>query len=123
MISNNTETNITINTTEQMDTSKMNKLDLSNRCKELGITKYSSKNKSQLIELINSKQQSSSELVSANPQMSLNNPADNSITYKLNMIDLFAGTGAFTLAFQSTNAVNVVFGKQLELWKYFNNDR
>jgi len=39
-----------------MDTSKMSKLELSNKCKELGITKYSSKNKLQLIELINSNQ-------------------------------------------------------------------
>ena len=32
---------------------------------------------------------------------------------KLNMIDLFAGTGAFTLAFQLTNNVNVVFGNDM----------
>ena len=54
---NNTESNITINITEQMDISKMNKIDLLEKCKELGITKCSSKNKPQLIELINSKQQ------------------------------------------------------------------
>jgi len=36
--------------------SKMNKTELLNKCKELEITKCSSKNKSQLIELINSKQ-------------------------------------------------------------------
>ena len=51
---NNTESSITINTTEQMDISKMSKIDLLEKCKELGITKCSSKNKSQLIELINS---------------------------------------------------------------------
>jgi Na+-transporting NADH:ubiquinone oxidoreductase subunit NqrC len=52
LISNNNKSNITINITEQMDTSKMNKLELLEKCKELGITKCSSKNKSQLIELI-----------------------------------------------------------------------
>jgi DNA (cytosine-5)-methyltransferase 1 len=52
LISNN---NI-INITEQMDTSKMSKLELLEKCKELGITKCSSKNKSQLLELINTKQ-------------------------------------------------------------------
>ena len=36
-----------------MDLSKMSKLELLNKCKMLGIKKYSSKNKSQLIELIN----------------------------------------------------------------------
>ena len=54
---NNTESNITINMTEQMDILKMSKIDLLEKCKELGITKCSSKNKPQLIELINSKQQ------------------------------------------------------------------
>jgi DNA (cytosine-5)-methyltransferase 1 len=32
---------------------------------------------------------------------------------KLNMIDLFAGTGAFSLAFNSTNAVNIVFSNDM----------
>ena len=35
-----------------MDTSKMSKNELLGMCKELGITKCSSKNKSQLIQLI-----------------------------------------------------------------------
>ena len=56
LISNNTENNITINITEQMDISTMSKLELLEKCKELGITKCSSKNKSQLIEIIHSKQ-------------------------------------------------------------------
>jgi len=55
LISNNTENNITINITEQMDISKMSKLELLEKCKELGITKCSSKNKGELIDLINSK--------------------------------------------------------------------
>jgi len=59
LICNNTESNITINITKQMDISKMNKIELLDKCKELGITKCSSKNKSQLIELINSKNKTS----------------------------------------------------------------
>jgi site-specific DNA-methyltransferase (adenine-specific) len=51
---NNSENNITMNITEKMDISKMSKIDLLEKCKELDITKCSSKNKSQLIELINS---------------------------------------------------------------------
>ena len=39
-----------------MDISKMSKVELLRKCKELCITNYSSKNKSQLIELIHSKQ-------------------------------------------------------------------
>ena len=34
-------------------------------------------------------------------------------TKKLNMIDLFAGTGAFALAFQETKIVDVVFGNDM----------
>ena len=45
--------------TEQMDILKMSKIDLLEKCKELGITKCSSKNKPQLIELINSKNKTS----------------------------------------------------------------
>lgn len=55
LISNNTQNNITINMTEQIDLSKMSKLELLEKCKELGITKCSSKNKGELIDLINSK--------------------------------------------------------------------
>jgi site-specific DNA-methyltransferase (adenine-specific) len=51
---NNNENNITINIAEQMDISKMSKLELLKKCEELGNTRCSSKNKAQLIEVINS---------------------------------------------------------------------
>lgn len=55
LIVNNSESNTTsINTTEQMDISKMSKAELLEKCTELGIKKCSSKNKQQLIELIQS---------------------------------------------------------------------
>jgi adenine-specific DNA methylase len=56
-----TESNIKINITEQMDISKMSKINLLQKCKELGITKCSSKNKLQLIELINSNLKNNTE--------------------------------------------------------------
>lgn len=56
LIANNAESNIDIIMTEQFDISKLSKLELLEKCKELGITKYASKNKSQLIEVINSAQ-------------------------------------------------------------------
>ena len=55
IFNNYTENNITVNITEEMDISKMSKIDLLAKCKELGITRYSSKNKPQLLELINNK--------------------------------------------------------------------
>jgi len=51
-----TETNnISINIEQKMDLTKLNKTELLNKCKELGITKTSSKNKSQLLELLHLK--------------------------------------------------------------------
>ena len=48
-----------------MDILKMNKLELLNKCEELGISKCKSKNKSQLVELIKSKQQTATNVVIA----------------------------------------------------------
>jgi DNA (cytosine-5)-methyltransferase 1 len=56
LIATNAESNINSIMTEQFDISKLSKLELFEKCKELGIAKYASKNKSQLIELINSAQ-------------------------------------------------------------------
>jgi len=53
LILNNTENNITIIITEQMNISKMSKIELLEKCKELGITKCKSKNKGEIIDLIN----------------------------------------------------------------------
>jgi adenine-specific DNA methylase len=70
---------------------KNTKKELLEKCKELGITKYSSKNKTELINLINK--------------------TINDKYCKLNMIDLFAGTGAFSLAFKKK--VNIVFANDM----------
>ena len=94
-----------------MDISNMSKLKLLETCKEFEITKCSSKNKSQLIELIDSKIKLQNVIIEE-PKM-ITSQVVKSNTDKLKMIDLFAGTGAFTLAFQSTNAVNVVFGNDM----------
>lgn len=45
------------------------------------------------------------------PVKTIDNQSD--IKNKINMIDLFAGTGAFTLAFQETNFVDVVFANDM----------
>jgi DNA (cytosine-5)-methyltransferase 1 len=98
--------------TEEMDISKMSKLELLEKCKEFGITKCSSKNKSQLIELIHSKCILQDVIGEESIHLNTNNETTDKCS-KLKMIDLFAGTGAFTLAFQLTNAVNVVFGNDM----------
>lgn len=71
-------------------------------CKEKGIKGYSNKKKPEIIELILNIKNKIESIVN----LPINN--DN-----LKMIDLFAGTGAFTLAFQETNNVNVVFANDM----------
>jgi DNA (cytosine-5)-methyltransferase 1 len=96
LISNHTDSNIN---------KKMSKIELLEKCKELGIVKCSSKSKSELIELIDLKIKSENDITT--------NVSVPCINDKLKMIDLFAGTGAFTLAFQSTNAVSLVFANDM----------
>ena len=116
LISNNTENNITINITEQMDISKMSKLELLEKCKELGITKCSSKNKSQLIELINGKNK-----VVGEPKIILSNeeiaPQNTQIievdTKTLNVIDLFCGCGGMSKGLTDAG-LNVIAG--IDIW-------
>lgn len=104
MISNNTENNITINITEQMDISKMSKLELLEKCKELGITKCSSKNKGELIDLINSKTHTKKnvETILEDDGEIVNStivipPAEDSPT--TNVISLFSGMGGMDVGF------------------------
>jgi DNA (cytosine-5)-methyltransferase 1 len=104
LISNNTENNITFNIIEQMDISKMSKLELLEKCKELGITKCSSKNKGELIDLINSKTHTKKnvetiieddwEIVNSTIVMP---PAEDSPT--TNVISLFSGMGGMDVGF------------------------
>ena len=103
MISNNTENNITINITEQMDISKMSKLELLKKCKELGITKCSSKNKGELIDLINKKQTTTQLIPFKKNEFIIHDEMDNPIIestpIEIKYIDLFCGLGAFHSAF------------------------
>ena len=124
LISNNDESNITINIAEQMDISKMNKLELLEKCKELGITKCSSKNKSQLIELINSKNKLQDAIVEK-PKMVLSNVLSTEVikqdykpiveltTHTLNVIDLFCGCGGMSKGLTDAG-LNVIAG--IDIW-------
>jgi DNA (cytosine-5)-methyltransferase 1 len=73
-----------------MDYSTKTQKELVVICKNLGIKGYSGKKKECLLNLL-----------SAQPST------------KLKMIDLFAGTGAFALAFENTTHVDVVFGNDM----------
>jgi len=88
-----------------MDLTKLTISELKEKCKEKGIKGYSGKNKEGLIAL----------LQPTTPQQNVIEHVVPAHTEggKLRMIDLFAGTGAFSHAFQATNKVKVVFANDM----------
>ncbi len=112
MISNNTGINIA----EQMDISKISKLELLKKCKDLGIIKCNSKNKSQLIKLINDITKSVEEpnIVLSNKEIPPQNiPVIDADTKTLNVIDLFCGCGGMSKGLTDAG-LNVIAG--IDIW-------
>lgn len=101
LISNNTENNIRINMTEQMDISKMNKLELLEKCKEIGITKCSSKNKGELIDLINAKTQSKKKEIIDDAILNEINKKEDRSENIIKIVSLFAGCGGLDFGFHN----------------------
>jgi len=75
-------------------------------CKEHGITGYSGKKKDAIIQMLEPVTAVSATAVSATTVSA-------TAVNKLKMIDLFAGTGAFSLAFEATGAIDVVFANDM----------
>ena len=111
---------------KEMDFTKLSKIELLLKCEELGFTKCKSKNKGELINLINIKSmikksqpkigiENEEENVLEHPIISKNN--DDSILNLNNtcytLVDLFCGTGAFSYAFHQTNKVTTVFANDM----------
>jgi DNA (cytosine-5)-methyltransferase 1 len=90
----------TSNIIERLDISKMNKLELLKKCKELGITKCNSKNKGKLIDLINSKTSFGNEKeIIMNDGKELINTALETHSSTINVISLFSGMGGMDVGF------------------------
>jgi DNA (cytosine-5)-methyltransferase 1 len=89
-----------------MDYDNACKTDLLNRCAELQITKCKSKTRQELIKLICDAESPGTHSPHITPQPT-------TTPTKLKMIDLFAGTGAFTSAFESTGKVECVFANDM----------
>ena len=102
-----------------MDYSKKTKEELIVMCREQKKKGYSGKKRDDLIQLLESNQNTvivpSVAPISVAPisvaQETVNQPSS-----KLRMIDLFAGTGAFTNAFQQTGKVACVFANDMVEW-------
>ena len=85
--------------------SKMSKIELLEECNKLGITKCNSKNKTQLIELINLK---TSEKTPTPKMIETTATAT-----KLNVIDLFCGCGGMSWG-MTTAGLNIIAG--IDIW-------
>jgi DNA (cytosine-5)-methyltransferase 1 len=80
-------------------------------CKERNIKGYSNKKKDKLIDLLNTRAKTP---INIQPDVQPNIITE---THKcLKMIDLFAGTGAFTHAFEKTGQVECVFANDMVEW-------
>lgn len=112
LISKNTENKGTIYMTEQTDVSALSKLELLEKCKELGITKCSSKNKSQLIQLIYEKKGEPLAL-SKEPSPYIQVDTNQVDTNSLNVIDLFCGCGGMSKGLTDAG-LNVIAG--IDIW-------
>lgn len=108
-----------------MDLTKLSKADLLVKCEEHGITRCKSKNKSELINLINRKESiqqlipsnKNINIIIENDEMSENNLSEFNtildIQSKYTLVDLFCGTGAFSYAFHQTDKVNTIFANDM----------
>jgi DNA (cytosine-5)-methyltransferase 1 len=84
----------------KMEYSNLSRENLVSLCKEKNIKGYSGLKKNELINLLTTKCEKETQAVQND-------------TNKLKMIDLFAGTGAFTYAFESTGKVQCVFANDM----------
>jgi DNA (cytosine-5)-methyltransferase 1 len=116
---NNMSNNI-YNKITEMDLTNLSKSELLAKCEELGITKCKSKNKTELIDLINKKQ--NTQLVSVKEPIEfiiedseeiIIEPTNIPIDSEYTLIDLFCGTGAFSYAFHQTNKVSTIFANDM----------
>jgi DNA (cytosine-5)-methyltransferase 1 len=97
-----------------MDYTTASKADLLVKCAELQITKCKSKTKQELIKLIHGAESVPAlETETITPTLPPQSTIQSATTTKLKMIDLFAGTGAFTSAFESTGNVECVFANDM----------
>jgi DNA (cytosine-5)-methyltransferase 1 len=86
-------------------------------CKERKIKGYGHMKKDEIIQLLNSRSVDILENINTDiiPQTTPSNDIPKLIP-KLKMIDLFAGTGAFTNAFEKTGNVECVFSNDIAEW-------
>jgi len=86
-------------------------------CKENNIKGYSGKKKEEIVKLLSQKDDlPQNEIVEMGTMTEMVPQEYSSSCSPLKMIDLFAGTGAFTHAFQNTGQVECVFANDMVAW-------
>jgi DNA (cytosine-5)-methyltransferase 1 len=115
---------------QEMDLTKLSKAELLTKCEEIGLTKCKSKNKVELINLINKTQNTkhippkSIEFIIEDDEVIEDGKVINnnlcalqkkivSQTNNYTLVDLFCGTGAFSYAFHETNKVKTIFANDM----------
>ena len=88
-----------------IDFSKKTRLELITMCKEKNIKGYSGNTKKYITQLLETKNENDND--------ETKNENVETKTNELRMVDLFAGTGAFSLAFEQTNQANIVFSNDM----------
>ena len=97
-----------------MDYSKKSREELIAICKETGVKGYSGKKKEEIISLLSKPVVKENIIVQTPTHTPTHTPETTS--NNLRMIDLFAGTGAFTHAFEQTGRVSCVFANDMVEW-------
>jgi DNA (cytosine-5)-methyltransferase 1 len=94
-----------------MDINNLTKQELFVKCEELGITKYKTKTKNKLIELIYKKLNELNITTDIQEKENIQFNYDNE--NKLTLVELFSGTGAFSHAFHKTDKVKTIFANDM----------
>lgn len=99
---------------EKIDLTKLSKSELLQKCRDNNIIKCKSKNKEQLIQLINEKMDVFNNPVNKETEIPINEISckqDN--TKKYTLVDLFCGTGGFSCAFHTNDKVKTIFANDI----------
>ena len=90
--------------TNELDLTKLSRIDLLAKCEELGITKCKSKNKDKLIELINTKETTQITQPTETIQLKQNIEDNESVSSsydEIKIVSLFAGCGGLDFGFHN----------------------
>jgi len=98
-----------------MELQKYNKKELIKICQDYGVLKCKTKNKKELIDIINKKQmeQNKNEVEDGDEDEDETKTFQDKPKKELTNVELFCGTGAFSLALQKTGKIHTIFANDI----------